>query len=352
MWWWSPPPRRSAATARSSAPGMGTIPMLGARLARATFEPDLLVSDGEAFFIANDLPIGGNDKSDRGVDPVPLGLRHAVGRSTPRDDGRHRRWTATATATSPTSVPGSSRRRSCSACAAARATRSTTPRASSSRSTRRRCSSSRSTWSAGSATTAPPRVGEWTLEDHDLRRVITNLAVLDFATPDHRMRLVSTHPGVTVADVQEATGFELVVDGDVPETRGPTDEEREVIDRLDPRGLRHREVQPACTRGCTRSLCDLVGVAVPDRADRHGLGRRARGSSPPPPNAGGLGILASATMDIAQLRSAVAEVKARTTEAVRRQPARRRRRHRRAHRADDRRGRPGGVASRRRRRRR
>ena len=27
--------------------------MLGARLARATFEPDLLVSDGEAFFVAN-----------------------------------------------------------------------------------------------------------------------------------------------------------------------------------------------------------------------------------------------------------------------------------------------------------
>ena len=32
-------------------------------------------------------------------------------------------------------------------------------------------------------------------------------------------------------------------------------------------------------RRCTRALCDLVGVALPDRADRHGLGRRARGSS-------------------------------------------------------------------------
>ncbi len=80
---------------------------------------------------------------------------------------------------------------------------------------------------------------------HDLRRVVTNLAVLDFATPDHRMRLVGTHPGVTVADVLAATGFELVVDDDVPETRAPTDAEREVIDRLDPRGLRDREVQPA-----------------------------------------------------------------------------------------------------------
>src|SRR2546423_1062911 len=45
------------------ASGMGTIPMLAARLARASFEPDLLVSDGEAFYIANDLPLGaGSDE--------------------------------------------------------------------------------------------------------------------------------------------------------------------------------------------------------------------------------------------------------------------------------------------------
>ncbi|MEY3147820.1 MAG: hypothetical protein RL688_1039 [Actinomycetota bacterium] len=44
------------------ASGMGVMQMLGARLARATFEPDLMISDGEAFFIAGDLPIGGTDK--------------------------------------------------------------------------------------------------------------------------------------------------------------------------------------------------------------------------------------------------------------------------------------------------
>ena len=48
---------------------MGTIPMLAARLARATFEPDLLVSDGEAFFVANDLPLGGRDKLVEGWIP-------------------------------------------------------------------------------------------------------------------------------------------------------------------------------------------------------------------------------------------------------------------------------------------
>ena len=40
------------------ASGMGNVPILATRLARGTFEPDLLVSDAEAYFIANDLPLG------------------------------------------------------------------------------------------------------------------------------------------------------------------------------------------------------------------------------------------------------------------------------------------------------
>jgi acyl CoA:acetate/3-ketoacid CoA transferase beta subunit len=72
--------------------------------------------------------------------------------------------------------------------------------------------------------------------------VITNLAVLDFETPDHSMRLVSTHPGVSVSDVVDATGFELVIGAEVPASREPDDDEQAIIDRLDPNGLRHREV--------------------------------------------------------------------------------------------------------------
>jgi hypothetical protein len=59
------------------------------------------------------------------------------------------------------------------------------------------------------------------------------------------MRLVSVHPGVSVDDVRAATGFELVIPDDVPESRAPTADEQAVIDRLDPRGLRHREVSAA-----------------------------------------------------------------------------------------------------------
>ena len=38
--------------------------------------------------------------------------------------------------------------------------------------------------------------------------VVTNLAVLDFHPESKRMRLRSVHPGTTVEQVQEATGFE------------------------------------------------------------------------------------------------------------------------------------------------
>jgi len=76
---------------------------------------------------------------------------------------------------------------------------------------------------------------------HDLRVVVTNLAVLDFATPDHTMRIRSVHPGSTVDDVRAATGFPI--DGDGTETRLPTADELALIrDVLDPDGKRDREV--------------------------------------------------------------------------------------------------------------
>jgi acyl CoA:acetate/3-ketoacid CoA transferase beta subunit len=87
-------------------------------------------------------------------------------------------------------------------------------------------------------------LGEITSRHHDIRRVVSNLGVFDFETPDHSMRLVSVHPGVTVQQVAENTAFELVMDGDVPETRLPTDEELHIIrDVLDPEGWINREVR-------------------------------------------------------------------------------------------------------------
>ena len=78
---------------------------------------------------------------------------------------------------------------------------------------------------------------------HEIRRVVSNLGVFDFETPDNRMRLASVHPGVGVDDVVSATGFELVVPEEVPETREPTAEELRIIrEVLDPEGLANNEV--------------------------------------------------------------------------------------------------------------
>jgi acyl CoA:acetate/3-ketoacid CoA transferase beta subunit len=78
---------------------------------------------------------------------------------------------------------------------------------------------------------------------HWLYRVVTDLCVCDFATADKRMRLQSVHPGVTVDDVVAATGFELVIPNEVPESRLPTDDEiRWIREVIDPLGLGEKEV--------------------------------------------------------------------------------------------------------------
>ena len=79
---------------------------------------------------------------------------------------------------------------------------------------------------------------------HEIRRVVTNLGTFDFESPDNRMRLRSLHPGVTVDEVVENTGFELVIPDDIPTSRLATDEELHLIrDVIDPDGIRNTEVK-------------------------------------------------------------------------------------------------------------
>lgn len=74
--------------------------------------------------------------------------------------------------------------------------------------------------------------------------LVTNLAVIDFHPDSKHMRLASVHPGVSVEQVQDATGFELLLpdDGEVPETPRPTVEQVRLIrEVIDPDGMRKRE---------------------------------------------------------------------------------------------------------------
>ena len=78
----------------------------------------------------------------------------------------------------------------------------------------------------------------------DVRAVVSNLGVFDFNGPNHTMRAVSLHPGVTADDVREATSFEVHGLSDAGETRLPTTDELELIrDVIDPKGLRDKEVR-------------------------------------------------------------------------------------------------------------
>jgi acyl CoA:acetate/3-ketoacid CoA transferase beta subunit len=87
-------------------------------------------------------------------------------------------------------------------------------------------------------------LGERAARFHEIRRVVSNLGVFDFDTPDHSMRLASVHAGVEVEEVVENTSFALVIDGEIPQTRAPTDRELEIIrEVLDPKGIAAREVK-------------------------------------------------------------------------------------------------------------
>ena len=87
---------------------IGTIPMIGGRLARASFEPDLVMTDGEALLVANAVPRRRRPtrRRRRGVEPVPLDVRRRVVGPPPRDDGRAARSTGSATRTSRSSATG------------------------------------------------------------------------------------------------------------------------------------------------------------------------------------------------------------------------------------------------------
>ncbi len=66
---------------------------------------------------------------------------------------------------------------------------------------------------------------------------VTPLCILDFTEDTKRLRLRSLHPGVTVDDVVDNTGCELVIPDDVPSTPLPSAEELHIIrTRADLRG--------------------------------------------------------------------------------------------------------------------
>lgn len=72
-------------------------------------------------------------------------------------------------------------------------------------------------------------------EDTGPYKVITNLAVMDYDEKTKRMRVESLNPGITLEQVRENTGFELLTARKVTETEPPTNEELTILrNEVDP----------------------------------------------------------------------------------------------------------------------
>jgi len=67
--------------------------------------------------------------------------------------------------------------------------------------------------------------------------VVTNLCQMDFDPETKRIRLATIHPGVSLQQIQENTGFDLIIPEKVPTTELPTREELNLLRTIDPHGI-------------------------------------------------------------------------------------------------------------------
>jgi acyl CoA:acetate/3-ketoacid CoA transferase beta subunit len=68
-------------------------------------------------------------------------------------------------------------------------------------------------------------------------RVITQLGVYGFDEQSKRMTLLACHPGVTLAEIQANSEFEILIPAEVGETEPPTADELRVLLEIDPDGM-------------------------------------------------------------------------------------------------------------------
>jgi acyl CoA:acetate/3-ketoacid CoA transferase beta subunit len=223
---------------------IGTIPMIGGRLARASFEPDLLMTDGEALLIADDAATPA--PADRVIetwnpyrrmfDVVWSGRRHVMMGATQVDRFGNQNIAALGPDPHAPKVqllgfrgaPGNTINDTTSYWVPSHSPKVFVERVD---------------LVCGIGYDRAAELGPDAARFHEIRRVVSNLGVFDFETPDHRMRVRSVHPGVSVDEVVAATGFELAVPDEVSESRLPSAEELELLrEVVDPGGTGAREV--------------------------------------------------------------------------------------------------------------
>src|SRR5580765_6547538 len=221
---------------------IGLLPTLGARLAKATFAPDLLMSDGVASLVANVMPLHGSDEAHPKIvegwlpyrtvfDVVWSGRRHVMMGASQIDRFGNQNIACIGPWAKPKAqllgvrgAPGNTVNHPTSYWVPAHGPRVFVEQVD--------CVS-------GVGYDRADAAGPTAVRFHHIHHVVSNKGVFDFETPDRSMRIRSLHPGVTADEVQELTSFPLVVPDGVPESRLPTDEELQLIrEVLDPANAR------------------------------------------------------------------------------------------------------------------
>lgn len=219
---------------------MATMVAIGARLARLTFAPDILLTDGEALLLAETPAIGAPGAVEgwmpfgRVFETLAWGRRHVVMGANQVDRYGNQNLSAFGPLQHPTrqmfgvrGAPGNTVNHATSYWVG-------------NHSPRVFCDAVDIVCGIGwdKADAANPA-----FRFVDVHRVVSNLGVFDFNSPDHTMRAVSLHPGVRPEEVRDNTGFAIHGLDEAPASRMPSAAELELIDDIDPKALRDKEVK-------------------------------------------------------------------------------------------------------------
>src|SRR3989442_8428213 len=202
---------------------IGTLPQIGAKLAKLTFEPDLMMTDGVAPLLANVLPVSGSDRPEPVIegwlpyrkvfDLVWSGRRHVMMGATQIDRFGNQNIACIGDYAMPKAqllgmrgAPGNTINHTTSYWVPGHSDRVFVERVD---------------VVSGIGYDRAAALGPVASRFHAIRRVVSNLGVFDFATGDHRMRLGAVHPGNSAGEIRRDTAFELVVPDHVAETRPP-----------------------------------------------------------------------------------------------------------------------------------
>jgi acyl CoA:acetate/3-ketoacid CoA transferase beta subunit len=220
---------------------MATVASIGARLARLTFAPDILLTDGEAQLLA-DTPALGESGAVEGWMPfgrvfetLTWGRRHVVMGANQIDRYGNQNLSAFGPLQHPTrqmfgvrGSPGNTINHATSYWVGAHSARVF-------------CDEVDVVCGIGYDKVD---VDNPAFRFVDVRRVVTNLGVFDFGGPGGTMRAVSLHPGVSADSVREATAFEVHGLSDAGCTRLATSDELRLIrEFIDPKSARDKEVR-------------------------------------------------------------------------------------------------------------